>query len=488
MSNFITWQVASLISRFTAMGLGIIQGIFIVRYLTTAEYGLVGLVTSIGATIGILLHLGLVSGSTREIAAADNKKEASRIFFSALVFRYLIAVPLAVAVFLGSKYLAVNFYQKPQIEIAIKIYALILLVETSQGICNAALAGLHRFKHIFILQVIIATVSVCLYIPLVYFFHFNGYFLAMLALVAVNTTTLWVLTAKAFKGEFFLPKSAKQVWVFLKPILAIGLPIYVVKIIFTYWNKIGPLYLGRLATAAELGIFNFALFYATKLMTASDAITAVNLPVFTKVFSREREKFQQSFLKNYAQVYALIAFTAISAVFWSKELAHLVVGNKYDQSLVLIPLLLLGFWCYSHINILNSSIMVPVKMKSQMIGTYALLFIGTLGSFLQLNKTTDPLIAMAIAMAVGGLLALLFSWGSIWGKLRFSVFDKTDVLITLTLLPLLLIWKYIGGEGLSVVGVKLGLYMLNTVIVGVVLYKLGVADVRRLKHLLKLKK
>ncbi len=57
MSNFLTWQVASLISRFTAMGLGIVQGIFVVRYLTTAEYGLVGLVTSIGATIGILLKL-----------------------------------------------------------------------------------------------------------------------------------------------------------------------------------------------------------------------------------------------------------------------------------------------------------------------------------------------------------------------------------------------------------------------------------------------
>lgn len=482
MSTFLTWQLASLISRFAAMGLGIIQGIFIVRYLSEADYGLVGLVVSIGATVSILLHLGLVSGATREISAAEDKEEASQIFFSALFFRFLAAVPLSLLLFLGSGWLATEFYQQPAIEPALKLFTIIILVETSQGICNAALSGLQRFKNIFILQVAIAVVSLCFYIPLVYLFKLNGYFMAMLGLVAVNTISLWVLTARAFKGNFYLPR-LRQVWSFLKPILAIGLPIYVVKIIFTYWNRLGPLYLGKLATAAELGVFNFGLFYATKLIAASDAITAVNLPVFTKVFSSEREKFAEQFLKNYAQVYALIAVAAVSALYWSKELVRLVVGHKYDQSLMLIPFLLVGFWGYSHLNILKSSIMVPAKMKLQMIVSYGLLFIFTLGGFLVLNGKFDYLMAMALAMALGGIVSLAFSWGAIWARLKFSVFDKVDVLVTLTLVPLLLVWKV--SESL---GFKLGVYFLDIGLLGIILYRLGVADVRRLTHLLGIKK
>ena len=82
MKSLLKWQAISFISRGLAMAVGIVQSIVIVRILSVGEYGLITLATSIGGAFGIYQHLGLASGSTREISSAKNNKEIFEIFLT----------------------------------------------------------------------------------------------------------------------------------------------------------------------------------------------------------------------------------------------------------------------------------------------------------------------------------------------------------------------------------------------------------------------
>ena len=556
MTHLIKWQLISMISRFTAMGIGIAQGIFVVRLLSTADYGLVGVVTAVGSLAGILMHLGLVSGATREIAAAAGKGESHpldeverpalrncqtsesdslrrkesdsfpdsgelpaserlegvfKIFISALLARIAVALPIFLVLFWGAPVLAGNVYHHPEITTAVRLYALVLLVQAPQGIFDAALSGLKQFKSVFIFQVVIALVSLLLHVPLIWRFQFYGYFWAMLALAVVHTMVLCFLIWRTFclsvservqpaRGglnpvgklstgqenskfealnskqipmtkiqnykqfgtfgfgilklfrisDFGFRISVADVKANLYKILSVGLSLYVVKIIFTLWQRFGPLVLGRAASATEVGIFNFALFYSTKLMTASDAITDVNLPFFSGKFDKGLVEFKKLFLANFQKIYAFITLAAVSAIYWSPELVRLVVGHKYDDSLRLIPWLVGAFWCYSFINIIKSSLLVPARLNRDMIVSYSLLLLGTVGGYygfgfslrchpeLVSGSDTAVLGAMALGMLAGGILALAYQWFALRRTLSLNILTRRTLTLTFLLTPLII--------------------------------------------------
>src|SRR3989344_5257428 len=108
-----SWSIISIISRFMAQGVGLVQSLIIVKLLSTGDYGLVGLVGAIGAVVGVYQNLGISSGSTREISAASNRKEAFKIFTGSLFVRYAISLPLVFGLTLTASYWANDYYKQP---------------------------------------------------------------------------------------------------------------------------------------------------------------------------------------------------------------------------------------------------------------------------------------------------------------------------------------------------------------------------------------
>ena len=304
MKELTKWQVISFISRGVAMALGIIQSFFIVRLLTVAEYGLVQLAASIGGAFGIYQHLGLASGSTREISAAKDDTEIFKIFITALVIRYVVTVPLVLFLFLSANNLAVNAYNDESLILPIKIYALVLIFQGVQSILNSVISGTKRFKHLFLFQSGIAIVSVLLFIPLVYFYKVNGYFYALAIFNLVSSTILAYLAFRPLKGKLVFPSKSDFKALF-KELLSISLAIYFVKILYTWWEKSGPLLLGFEVTKETVGIFAFSMLYAKKLMNISDAVTDVNLPVLSEKYVNDTSSFIKIFSDNFNKIYIL---------------------------------------------------------------------------------------------------------------------------------------------------------------------------------------
>ena len=431
MRDLAKWQVISFASRGTAMALGIIQSFFIVRLLTVPEWGLVQLAVSLGGALGIYQHLGLASASTREVSAAKDNKEIFKIFITSVVIRYIVTIPIAIGLFFYSDKLSGDIYSSPEISFPLKLYAVVLLFQGFQSILNSVIAGTKRFKHLFLYQALIALVSVALYIPLVYRYRVNGYFFALLGFNIVATIVLSYLAFKPMRGELELPDKNDFKRLF-RELFSISIGIYLVKIIYTNWEKLGPNLLGLSVDAEIVGYFGFALLYSKKLMNVSDAVTDVNLPVFSDKYVHDREGFKGIFSQNFNKLFAFIVIAGSSAVFWAPEIVRLAVGgSKYDPSMPLILPLVFAFVFYSFVNIIKSSVIIPAKLVKEMVASFIVLLAGTALFYFAARMYLGSVEAMAYGLVVGALLsfALLISVSQIRLKFKFITHDHILLLV-----------------------------------------------------------
>ncbi len=452
MKDLAKWQTVSFISRGMAMALGLVQSFFIVRLLSVSEWGLIQIAVSVGGALGIYQHLGLASASTREISAAKDNKEIFKIFVTSAFIRYVVSIPIAVGLFLLSDKLAVNAYHAPEIALPLKVYSLVLLVQGFQSILNSVVAGTKRFRRLFLYQVGIAAVSVVIYIPLVLFYKVNGYFYALFLFNLVSTLILGFLAFKPLTGFMQMP-TIKEFKGLFRELFSISLGIYLVKIIYTNWEKLGPNLLGLTITPELVGYFGFALLYSKKLMNISDAVTDVNLPVFSDKYVNERESFNEAFTKNFDKLFALIIFIGVSAIYWVPEIVSIAIGSaKYDPSLSLVLPLVYAFICYSFINIIKSSVIIPAKMVKEMILSFVVLIGGTVAFYFGLKGAWGNLLAMSYGMAIGAMLSLMFMAIASNIRLKFRFFHHEHIILLLQSIIIALNWP------VANVYIKLGAY------------------------------
>ncbi|MFH1000709.1 MAG: oligosaccharide flippase family protein [Bacteroidota bacterium] len=472
MKDLEKWQIISFISRGTAMALGLVQSFFILRILSVSEWGIVQIAVSIGAALGIYQHLGLASASTREISAAKDNKEIFKIFVTSVFIRYMVTIPITIGLFLLSHYLAFNTYKVPQIELPLKLYALVLIAQGFQSILNSVIAGTKRFKRLFLYQAAIAIVSMLLYVPMIYFYRINGYFYALFLFNLIASVVLGYLAFKPLGRSAFELPSRKELKHLFKELFAISMAIYIVKIIYTNWEKLGPNLLGLTVTPEMVGYFGFALLYAKKLMSISDSVTDVNLPVFSDKYVNDRGSFMETFSKNFDKLFVLIIFTGASAVYWVSEIVRIAIGSsKYDPSLSLVLPLVFAFIFYSFINIIKSSVIIPAKMVKEMIISFVVLIGGTLAFYFGLKSILGSLLAMSYGMATGAFLSLLFLAVISDIKLKFRLFHHEHVLLLIISAAIALNWPvgniyvkisaYLVFIGLFIWGVSVAKFVTN---------------------------
>lgn len=404
------------------MFLGLVQTFVIIRVLTVGEWGIIQLAVSIGGALGIYQHLGLASASTREISSAEKEEDIFKIFITSAVIRYAVTIPIAIGLFFLAPYVGGTVYRNSALIFPLKLYALTLLLQGVQSIFNSVISGTKRFRQLFIYQVVVSLVSVVIFIPFVLIYRINGYFYAFLLFNAVSSISLSYLAFKPLKGKLFFPKF-KEFKVFFKEIFSISMAIYLVKIIYTNWEKFGTNALGLFNSPEVVAIFAFALLYAKKLMSISDAVTDVNLPVLSERYVKDMHDFKIIFTKNFDKIFILIIAVAVFATYWAPEIVYVVVGsNKYSAAYRLIPPVIFAFILYSFINIVKSSVLIPAKMAKHMIISFIVLLGATALFFIATFKALDPLYSMSWAMALGALLSMLFITFSVKKKVGFTFF------------------------------------------------------------------
>ncbi len=447
MSGLLKLQVVSFISRIIAMLIGIFQSLIIVNLLSTQEYGLIGLVTSIAGIVGITQHLGLASSSTKEISQAKNSQDIFNVILSSLSIRLLISVPISLILIFFATWIS-NYYSNPELILPLQIFGVITLVQAFQSIFNSVISGTQRFKLLFSYQIFIAFVSLFIFLPFIYFYSLLGYFYALLIFNLIQTLALGFLSLNKLDFQFKLP-NRKEFFSLSSKLLKISLAIYFVKILFTAWQEVPVAYLGKIISLESLALFTFAFNLSSKLMAISDSITDVNLPVFSKQSTDSLKEYILSFNKNFDLIFYFIFVVGITVSYWSREILVLadyfiyfvgiLVGlnfdkniyDRYGSSLILFLPLLLSIIFYSYLNIIKSSFFVPLEKLKNMIITYSLMVIFTGLSFFVLNNYVIEILAMSLALFVGALSGFLISSMFIKNELAINIFSLKKIFFSL---------------------------------------------------------
>lgn len=447
MSGLLKLQVVSFISRIIAMLIGIFQSLIIVNLLSTQEYGLIGLVTSIAGIVGITQHLGLASSSTKEISQAKDSQDIFNVILSSLSIRLLISVPISLILIFFASSIS-SYYNNPDLILPLQIFGVITLVQAFQSIFNSVISGTQRFKLLFSYQIIIAFVSLIIFLPLIYFYSLIGYFYALLTFNLVQTIALGFLSLNKLDFKFKLPNK-KDFFALSSKLLKISLAIYFVKILFTAWQEVPIAYLGKIISLESLALFTFAFNLSSKLMAISDSITDVNLPVFSKQSTDSLKEYIQSFSKNFDLLFYFIFVVGITVSYWSREILVLadyfiyfvgiLVGlnfdkniyERYGSSIILFLPLLLSIIFYSYLNIIKSSFFVPLEKLKNMIVTYALMVIITGLSYFIFNNYVVEILAMALALFIGSLSGFLISTVFINYNLAINIFSFKKIFFSL---------------------------------------------------------
>ena len=423
------WQIISMLSQGMAMVLGIVQTFIIIRILSVGEWGVVQLAVSIGGALGIYQHLGLVSASTREISSAEKEEDIFKIFVTSSIIRYCVTLPIAVGLFFFAHYLATALYKNVSLVIPLQVYSITLVFQGVQGILNSVISGTKRFKALFIYQIAIAFVSILINVPLVYLYRVNGFFYSFLIFNIISSIVLSIMAFKPLRGKLLMP-SKKDFKRLFKDIFSISIAIYIIKIIYTNWEKLGSNALGLFNSTEVVAIYAFALLYAKKLMSISDSVTTVNIPVFSEKYVKNFNGFKELFEKNFNKLFSLIVFSGAFASYFAPPLIRILVGSdKYNASLPLIAPMVFTFVIYSFINLISSSVMIPAKMAKSMIASYVSLIVGSVVAFFGIYKFIPLLSAVSWAMMFGTLICLTFMIYWVRKRMRFMFFNIDHVVI-----------------------------------------------------------
>jgi O-antigen/teichoic acid export membrane protein len=252
----------------------------------------------------------------------------------------------------------------------------------------------------------------------------------------ISSIVLTILAFKPLKGKIKMPDKKDFVRLY-KEIFSISIAIYIVKILYTNWEKLGSNALGLFNSAEVVAIYAFAMLYAKKLMSISDSVTTVNIPVFSEKYVNDEKGFKKAFTGNFNKIFSFIVFIGTFAAYFAPLVIRILVGSdKYDESIPLIAPMVFAFIIYSFINIISSSVMIPAKLAKSMVASYVFLIFGTVLSFLAMFKFMDVISAASWAMVGGSVICLFFMHYWIKKRMKFSFLNIDHVAILLSSLSI----------------------------------------------------
>jgi len=404
-------QKLSLISRLTAESIGFLQSLFIGRILSIQALGAIELVKSITDVFGSSGSFGLTSSSTREISGAKNKKEAFQIFQTSLIMRLLLLSPFILLLnFKISDFLNQNNYTK-DVAWALNIVPLIMILDATTGVTNSVISGLKKFNTIFIYQVVRAVLQVIIFVPLIYYLKFKGYYIAMLIFTLITSIILFKLAFNCFEKKDIKILKFTNFKSFAIELFKISIAIYIVKILQQYWFNSSKITLDQIGTYTQIAIFGITLNFSKRLLAVTDSLTDVNLPVFSDSIYKDFKQYKENFRKNYTNIYLYMTLFTTLIAFWGNEILSILsyIMNKQEllQGAIFMPLTVFSIWGISQIDLIKSSYFVPAKKFKQMILVYLLLFSTTLISY-KIFSYTDLNIMILVALSL--FIGTIFSY------------------------------------------------------------------------------
>ncbi|KIC01413.1 hypothetical protein OA88_14090 [Flavobacterium sp. JRM] len=313
------WSVfGTLLSR----GSMLVSAIILARILNQVEYGQLGILRSTLNFFVVFAGFGLGNTTSKYIALnkKDNISEARRIFDISLIFNFILAIIIALMVFVFAKQITIWSFNDVTLYKQLRVSSFLLFFATMNGVFTGSLAGFQDFKTIAKNAFYSTCVQSVLSLIGAYYFGVTGSLIGF----GLGYVYLYILNKRAIDKCFGLQKrmvsfqnyfSEKKsfLWSFSLPA---AFSSFLVTPVF-WWAKS---FMIRSTSFKEMAFFDVADQWRLVILFVPSALMQIVLPALTM---SNKEDFKKTLQFN---IKINLFFTLISIV-------PLILISKYILSL-----------------------------------------------------------------------------------------------------------------------------------------------------------
>lgn len=460
MRDIRTVQAWGVLTKVGTVGLGILQTAIVLRLLGPEAYGIVGIVVSLGALVGVSQHVGVVDAAIREIAVAADPRRKAAVFWTSLWFRLAATVPISLVLALLAPWIAARFYPLPDMANLIRLISLVLVLHGIQGVLGGAYTGQRAFGRLYLLQLVMAVLNVPLFAGLVWLHGARG-FLEAIILAAVGFSALLALFLRqALEGTLTHPSRADMRAVF-RDIVHTGAWTYLARILSVAWQRLPVLLLGVWSTPEVVGLFTAAVTFGAKLQLLAAALGEVNLAFLSNAFAQSRDAFRRMAVRTLEDVGAVTLLGGLCLVLFPDVLIPALAGAQYLAAIPLVAAVTWGYAAYAFLDIATNTVFVPARQSQFRALSFGVLLAVTLGVMAVLRST--PVSGATSGVLLGGMAGLAAAVVLAGTAMRLPLFPRTLVF------PLLLAGALAALQNVPL-GARAFLFAVVAVYTGVVAY------------------
>lgn len=338
----------SAVDSITNQGITFLVGLVLARLLSPAEYGLIGMITIFISISNTIVDSGFSNALIR-------KKEVDDIDYSTtFVFNIVLSVLMYLVLFLCSPLIAV-FFRQEQLTILTRVLGVVIIINSLAIVQRTKLVKNIDFKRQAKISVTSSAISGGIGILLAY----CGY--GVWALVAqqisrqlINTIGLW--------GSAHWSPSVKFSTSSFKYQFGFGWKLLLSQLLSTIWNEASHIIIGRCYSPASLGQFTrahqFSSIFSTNL---TGIVQRVSFPVLSSI-QDDSKRLKSNYKKLITTTMFLSFVGMLSLAACSKPLIFVLIGEKWADAAVYLPLICFNFMLYP-VRAINTN-MLQVKGRS----------------------------------------------------------------------------------------------------------------------------
>lgn len=424
----LVWDFVGLVLN---RGSGFIISIFLARLLSPTEFGLVGMAAVFISISQVFIDVGFSS-------ALIQRKENSDLVYSSVFYFNLFAGIVLTTIFYFLAPLIGDFYDNIEVTSIAKWLSLSFIFNSLNQVQSAILVKQLNFKVLTIRNIIASVIGGGLGV-IAAFQGFGVYALVLqsLSTAIISTILLWSISSwkPSFKFSFNV----------LKGLLGYSSYVFFDKLASTAFQKLDVLIIAKLFSPATLGYYSRAVSLKDQVTIYSSAsIQKVFFPVLSSL-QRNSEEYAKVYFKVISIVIFISFFLTGLLFFLGKEIILGLFGHKWEASVPIFEVLVLGVCAYP----LNSMIVNAFMSKGLSKENFR---IGLIRKFVQLGPLLLAYFYGIFEYTVGFVVVTyLLTFMNIYFLEKRTKLSKSKHLLKLCdgilpLLPFILIYKLYNVE------------------------------------------
>ncbi|MCC8019584.1 MAG: lipopolysaccharide biosynthesis protein, partial [Rikenellaceae bacterium] len=302
------------IERISYQGIQLILTLIIARLVSPSDYGIVAMLTVFLSLAQVIVDSGFAN-------ALVQKRDRTETDFSTVFwFNLFIGIILYFVLWLSAPSIA-GFYSMPQLDLAMKVIAINLIVNAISIIQKTKLVIAINFKRQAYISFVSILVSGSLGVVLALKgFGYWALVIQTLANNSVNSILLWILGRWSPSWVFS--------WESLKGLFSFGSKLMMSSLLDVFYNNIYSLVIGKKYKSSDLGFYNRAYMFGSFPFTnISIIISRVMYPSWCKLDSDEQ--IIEAFFRTLKFIACIVFPISLAMVILSEPIIRITLTEKW---------------------------------------------------------------------------------------------------------------------------------------------------------------